>query len=94
MNNYRTKLILIYALSMYAGIVSAEEGFAHLFTSAKQRQILNQLRAHQTQQQEQVAGRPTFQGYVKRSDGVSTLWLDQVPVQQIDEQVLVNAKAK
>jgi hypothetical protein len=86
--------MLICILSVYINSVLAEEGFAHLFTSAKQRQILNQLRAHQTQQQEQVPDRPTFQGYVKRSDGVSTLWLDQVPVQQIDEQVLVNAKAK
>lgn len=94
MSKYNKKLMLIFILSSYINSVLAADDFGYLFTSAKQRELLNNLRTHQITQQAKVSAAPTFQGYVKRNDGLSTLWLDHVPVQQTDEQVKVNVHTK
>ena len=94
MSKCHIKLMLICILSVYINNVLAADDFGYLFTSAKQRELLNHLRGHQIPRQVKASDAPTFQGYVKRSDGLSTLWLDHVPVQQTNEQVVVNVQAK
>jgi hypothetical protein len=88
------KCLMLSVMSMHIGFGHAAEDFGRLFTNANQRQILNNMRTNQMPIQAKIFATPTFQGYVKRSDGVSTLWLDRIPVQQSSEQALVNAQSK
>jgi hypothetical protein len=94
MSKCHIKLILICILSVYNNSVLSADEFGYLFSSTKQRELLNNLRTHQLTQQAKVSAAPTFQGYVKRNDGFYTLWLNQVPVQKTGEQVIVNAQSK
>jgi len=85
--------VLVGALMTHIGLTQAAQDFGQLFTSAKQRQTLNALRDKQTPEQKAYAA-PDFQGYVLRSDGLSTLWLDHMPVQQSADKVLNNVHTK
>ncbi len=56
-----------------------------LFTTTSQRDQLNALRAQQSSAKNSDT---VIQGYVKRSDGLSTWWIDQKPLRQTPEQTI------
>jgi hypothetical protein len=69
-----TALLLIYSASARAG-----DHLDRLFTTKSQRESLNALRASQGAAKITV---PPIKGYVRRSDGAVTWWLDNQPIPQ------------
>lgn len=62
-----------------------------LFTTKSQRDQLNALRAQQS-----TAEKPdtVIQGYVKRSDGLSSWWIDQKTLQENQEQTVIHVQTR
>lgn len=84
----RILLNLICVLLAHASTTQATETLDRLFTTKSQREMLNQLRVNQGVIK---VTNPTIQGYVKRSDGISTWWLNQQPTPQKPQPTLKNA---
>lgn len=71
--------LLVAALLAAAGAGAAELGT--LFHSPEERARLDRLRRGDASVGEARDGPHAITGYVKRSDGRSTVWIDGVPVQ-------------
>ncbi|MEK9825337.1 MAG: hypothetical protein VW548_04275 [Methylotenera sp.] len=82
-------LVLISILLGDIGIAQADAGLNRLFTTKAQRENLNKLRIHQASE---IAPSPNIQGYVTRSDGLSTWWLDHNATPQALKQADKNAQ--
>ncbi len=79
MKIYLYHLVLISILLGDVGIAKADNELNRLFTTKAQRENLNKLR---TYQESVTIPSPNIQGYVTRSDGLSTWWLDHTAVTQ------------
>lgn len=78
---------LLLALALAAGHAFAADGLGTLFTSPEERARLDRLRRGEpvtqaTSEPGAVASRhkPSITGYVQRSDGRDTVWIDGRPV--------------
>ena len=74
---------LLAALLLAASTAAAATDFGTLFMSPEERDRLDRLRRGDPVQVTQGAttGQRAVTGYVKRSDGRSTVWIDGVPLQ-------------
>lgn len=76
----------------YAKITKyAPDALNRLFTTKSQRDQLNALR---TQQNSAKNSDTVIQGYVKRSDGLSTWWIDQKPLRQKPEETVIHVQTR
>lgn len=77
----RSALIAAF-LALAAGNACAAEELRTLFHSPEERQRLDRLRRGEPPREAAPSPRqaPTVTGYVKRSDGRNTIWLDGRPV--------------
>lgn len=62
-----------------------------LFTTKSQRDQLNALRAQQSSAKNSDT---VIQGYVKRSDGLSTWWIDQKPLRLTPEETVIHVQTR
>ena len=82
--------LLVGACLAIAVQAAGGEELRTLFHSAEEREQLDRLRRGDPPQESSVAkrGPPVVGGYVKRSDGRNTVWLDGQPVTGPDAQRL------
>lgn len=71
--------------------VDAAKHLAALFTTKSQRDQLNALRAQQSSAKNSDT---VIQGYVKRSDGLSTWWIDQKPLRLTPEETVIHVQTR
>ena len=75
-----SRALLALGLALFAGAAAAAE-LATLFHTPEERQRLDRLRRGEpTVHQAARSGTPAVTGYVKRSDGRNTVWIDGTPV--------------
>lgn len=86
LNHY---LKLAALLLIYSASATAADNLDRLFTTKSEREILNALRANQDSAK---TAKSSIQGYVKRSDGVVTWWLDNQPMPQHPDTAEINAQ--
>jgi len=92
-------LLLVFLTAPTAVQTAPDDDFGRLFSSPAERKRLDILRQNQklivTSPQKNVLTEPpldelpepiTLQGYVKRSDGATTLWVNNKPVQENSAQ--------
>ena len=74
------RLLAAIVLALAAGAAHAVE-LGTLFNSADERARLDRLRRGEPAGTARPRGVPEVTGFVKRSDGRSTVWIDGVPMQ-------------
>jgi len=74
------RLALLFLLACAAGAAGAVE-LGTLFNSPEERARLDRLRRGEPAVMAGPRGRSEVTGFVKRSDGRSTVWIDGVPLQ-------------
>ena len=79
MNTIKPFLYLLALLMIYSQSGRAGDHLDRLFTTKSQRESLNALRASQGAAK---ITEPPIKGYVRRSDGAVTWWLDNQPTPQ------------
>lgn len=82
-------LCLAALLLMSSAANAADKSFGRLFTTKSQRASLNAMRAHEGAAR---VTKPPIQGYVERSDGVVTWWLENQPIPQHSDVVAKHAQ--
>jgi hypothetical protein len=82
----RAKVLAATAIAIWAGAAAAAppDGLGTLFTTPQERDRLERLRRGDPETQATVdeTGRPqpTVTGFVRRSDGRNTVWIDGTPL--------------
>lgn len=76
----RPELLLALALVTTSAVAADTASLGTLFHTAEERARLDKMRRGEPDLPASISGKPQVTGYVRRSDGRSTVWVDGVPL--------------